>query len=264
MPYAVETYALDLQELKEVARIWDCARPDIVINAAGVTKLADCQRTPQIARQLNVGLPEQLVTMAGRTDTRLVLFSSDQVCRDTYDAPHREDSHLVCPDSALAVYAWTKYELERHLSPEPKVLTIRTSNIIGAYSPPNGTTANDRFYCNVVTTLKSGRFFDAMDEGKATPVMITDVIGGILYLLDKRTQGLFNLASPESMTKYDLARTIAAAQGLSIELVRPMHSKVLPNGASYGVDTSLDVTKISNFGYTVSTIAQGLSMNSST
>src|SRR5262249_48570044 len=98
---------VDLADTDQVVAAFRQSKPTVVLHAAALASVAECQRDPQRARQVNVQATALLAELAAEGRARLVFVSTDLVF-DGEHAPYRET------DSAapLSLYGATKAEAE--------------------------------------------------------------------------------------------------------------------------------------------------------
>lgn len=102
--------------------------PDVVVNAAGFTKVDACESQPALARQLNARVPGEWARSLERRGIRFVHLSTDYVFSGSGTRPYREDDETA----PRSVYGETKREGEQLvLGHDPSALVVRTSWVFG-------------------------------------------------------------------------------------------------------------------------------------
>lgn len=181
---------LDARDETRLKEILHSHRPDIVVNAVGLLN-QNASDNRENAIRLNSLLPHRIANITESYGGRLIHISTDCVFsgnKGNYDEDHVTDGH--------SVYAKTKALGEIRSN---KHLTIRTSIIgpdlkdgIGLFQwfmkQEGMINGFNKVYWNGVTTL---------ELAKAISVMI-----------DEQVTGLYHLASPEKVSKYDLLKMI--------------------------------------------------------
>jgi dTDP-4-dehydrorhamnose reductase len=119
------TGAIDLDDGAAVAALFAAARPDLVINCAGVCDVETCERSPEFAWAVNVEGTRQLVEHAPPA-TRIVHCSSDHVFGGDH-GPYHEDS----PTAPISVYGQTRVAAEALVLARPGTLVVRAGLWIG-------------------------------------------------------------------------------------------------------------------------------------
>src|SRR5205823_2858546 len=77
--FGVRLVPVDLTDPEAVATAFQTAQPEVVIHAAALARIADCQRDPSRARQVNVTATSTLADQCARSGARLLFVSSDLV-----------------------------------------------------------------------------------------------------------------------------------------------------------------------------------------
>ena len=114
--------------------------PDVIVNAAAITEVPQCDADPVRSQAINVGLPATLAQVSHHLGARLIHLSSEQVFDGTR-APYRPAD----PVSPLNLYARQKVESEElvaRFAPEIRtgvveghrhLRTARLASIEGGY-----------------------------------------------------------------------------------------------------------------------------------
>ena len=70
---------LDLTDEAAVFKTVEKYRPDVLLHCAAVSDVAECSKKPELSHAVNVLGTEYLAKACGKTGTKLVMCSSDQV-----------------------------------------------------------------------------------------------------------------------------------------------------------------------------------------
>ncbi|MFR7842068.1 MAG: sugar nucleotide-binding protein [Gallintestinimicrobium sp.] len=70
---------LDLTDEAAVFKTVENYRPDVLLHCAAVSDVAECSKKPELSHAVNVLGTEYLAKACGKTGTKLVMCSSDQV-----------------------------------------------------------------------------------------------------------------------------------------------------------------------------------------
>jgi dTDP-4-dehydrorhamnose reductase len=112
---------IDLEDINQLNRLFKTAKPDVLINCAGVTKHLPGGNQPIPAITLNALLPHRLAEICNVTGTRLIHVSTDCVFSGQ-KGMYKEDD---LPD-AIDIYGQSKHLGEVVAA---NALTLRTSTI---------------------------------------------------------------------------------------------------------------------------------------
>src|SRR5688572_18501761 len=122
----VEWCEADLAKPGELFKMTRSVSPDIVIHAAAMTNVDECERDPALAHRVNGESVAELVRYCGERAAKLVHISTDAVFDGTTNADYTEDDKAA----PVNAYGLAKLEGERWATQLPQALVLRT-NIFG-------------------------------------------------------------------------------------------------------------------------------------
>lgn len=242
---------LNLNSPDEVNKVLSLEKPDIIINVAGLIGFRKCRANPEEAKKLNTQGVKYLVQSAASYNPLFIQFSTDAVFAGDKGLYAETDT-----PNPKSVYGRTKLAGDEIVnSSSLSSLIIRSSVVYGNYKYKQ----NDvRFIDSVLESLTEERDFDAMVDTFNSPTFLDDLCEGVIYLINRGVNGIFHIAGDERLSKYDFALKIAHQFGLDPRKIIPVESKSLPNLSIYPRDTSLDISKIKQAGYTPCDVREGL------
>jgi dTDP-4-dehydrorhamnose reductase len=178
-------------------------RPEWVLNCAALASLEECERDPARARAMNVTAPANLAIACAEFGARLLQVSTDSVFDGTRGMYSEDDI-----PSPVNVYASSKLEGERVVRQSlPRSLVVRT-NFIGV---PVKTGAGLADW--IAGSVEAGTPIKGFDDVIFSPLLATTLAERLFDMMDEQLQGLYHLGSSDSISKYDLAVSIAAELG---------------------------------------------------
>ena len=193
----------DLTDKAVVREMIAAIRPEWVLNCAALANLDECESDPDKARAMNVTAPANLAAACAEFGARLVQVSTDSV----FDGNRGMYSEDDIP-SPVNVYANSKLEGERVVREAlPRSLVVRT-NFIGL--PVKGGAGLAEW---IAKSVEAGTPIDGFDDVIFSPLLATTLAERIFDMMDARLQGLYHLGAGDSISKYDLAVSIASAMG---------------------------------------------------
>ena len=198
---------LDLTDGSSLAQAVREFRPDLVYLPAALTTPSLCQADPEAARAVNTE-PARLLTALGRElGFRLVFISSDLVF-DGRQGDYREDD----PVGPLSVYGRTKVEAEEAvldgIVQGADCLVVRTSLILGR--DRFGPTGNLAWMKGLLD--RGERVLLFTDEFR-NPSAASDLARALRLLAREGAPGLYHLAGPERLSRFELGRIICRSLG---------------------------------------------------
>jgi len=210
-PFPVQ--AIDLLVEKDVRRIIDQFKPDVLINCAALADLDACEKDPLSAQRLNADLPGWLAEECDRHSIKLVHISTDAVFNGEKKGKYTEED---LPDP-LSIYALSKLNGEQNVLEVNSFAIVARVNFFG-YSITRQRSLAEVFY----HTLKAGKEMFGFTDVIFTPLYVIDLADILLKMIEKQLKGLYHVTSPEAQSKYDFGVGIARRFGLNIDLIRPI------------------------------------------
>lgn len=171
--------------------------PDLVIHAAAVTDVDDCERDPESAFRVNAGGTRKVALACQRSGARMVYISTDYVFDGTKDEPYLESDE----PNPISVYGESKLEGERHVRELLRhYYIVRTAWLYG----PGG-----RNFVEKVLQLAEERpelHYVVTEVG--SPTYSRDLAEGISCLVRHPQYGIYHLTNEGSCSRYEFARKI--------------------------------------------------------
>lgn len=185
-------------------------RPDVIVHAAGLSSVDDCERDPARASRVNAEIAGAVATAAASAGTRLVHISTDHVFAGTRSGYAESD-----PPEPLNAYARSKLEGERLVARHcPGALILRT-NFYGW-----GHASRQSFSDWILEALRAGRTLSMFDDVYFTPLLATTLARTAHRLVDAGATGILHLGGDERISKHAFALRLAAGFGLSTDGIR--------------------------------------------
>jgi len=195
---------IDLESIDELMRIFEELGCQVVINAAGLASVEQCESDPSFAYHTNVTLTSNVARACGRLGIKLVHISTDHLFSG--QEPLVKEDHLIAP---VNVYGKTKAEAEyRVLDSNPEALVIRT-NFYGW-----GTAYRQSFSDMVIKGLRSHKQITLFKDVFYTPILIENVAKIVHDLIDLKANGIFHVVGDDRISKYEFGLRIAEEFGL--------------------------------------------------
>jgi dTDP-4-dehydrorhamnose reductase len=201
--------AADLGDDREVARLLDSVRPEVLFHCAALVDVDACERSPEAAHAINAILPGQLARAAG-PDCLVVYITTDGVFRG--DSAFATEEMFPSPRT---VYGRSKLQGEIEVASATSNHLIVRTNFFGWSSGRKQTFAEWLY-----RALEQQQPITLFDDFHFTPIYVVDFVAGLLQLIDRRARGLFHLAGGERLSKYDFGMELAREAGFGITNVR--------------------------------------------
>jgi dTDP-4-dehydrorhamnose reductase len=215
---------------------------ELIIHAAGMTNVIDCEKNYNSAYSVNVELTRGICNISKKLDIPFIYISTDHLY-DGKSSYYSENSETT----PLNNYALTKLDAEKIvMNSLEKYLIIRT-NFYGW-----GTTYRQSFSDFVYSNLIGNKKFKYFDNLFYTPILIESLCELLVKLIgnfNKNIYGIWNIASKDKISKYKFAKFFAYTFGLNEKLIVPCDYMDYINSINLikPQDMSLSSLKLENF-----------------
>jgi dTDP-4-dehydrorhamnose reductase len=223
-------HTLDLKQPDEVRRTLSEIAPDVVVHAAAIADIDFCERHPDVARAVNVGLTQAVADSCSRSGARLVYISTDNV----FDG-ERGNYVEADPPSPINEYARTKAESEGIVAAVAGSIVVRIAVVMG-FGPLGG---GNSFLERTIPMLRAGQTIIVPPEELRTPIDVITLGQALLELAAGSLAGTIHLAGSDTLDRVTLTRRIAERFGYSPGLVQPRPPAQITGRAPRPRDVSL-------------------------
>ena len=228
------SYQLDVTNSKQVESIFIQEKPDIIINCASYNGVDKCESDKIKARNIIVDGLANIIKFSNR-NSFIIHISSDYV----FSGSKRSYSELDMP-SPVNYYGKLKLESENMLIGSNKKYAIVRPNVLFSSAIDN----KSNFLGWVVRNLKYQKNIDVVDDqvSNPTPVeLLRDTIESIMLL---NSEGVFNIGTADSISRYDFALKIAEKFGYDSKLINNVKTDDLKQLAVRPRTTFLNFDKV--------------------
>ena len=234
--------AIDITDEDAVHEWMAAEKPDVVVHAAAMTQVDECELNQAQCEAVNVKATAQLVLEAEMVSGHFIYLSTDFVF-DGEKGPYREDDHL----NPISWYGFTKVQAESTVETcEIPWTIIRTCLVFGDTLP--GMRPNIISW--VKQSLEAGKPIKVVDDQWRTPTWVEDLAKGILLVIQKKATGILHLSGKDTLTPYAMAVKTAACAGLDASLIEKVDAGSFKQPAKRPPVTGFDITKaVKELGY---------------
>ena len=198
---------VDVTNLETVISFADKNQPDVIINCAGMTDLAKCERGEEQAYRVNALGARNLSVAARRTDAKLIHISTDDVFDGTAKRPLTEFDKV----NPLTVYGKSKLageEFVRDLA--PRHMIVRSSWIYGK-------TKNNFVSYILEGLLTEDTIFVPVDQ-ISTPTSAIELAKFIVKLIGSNEYGIYHASCEGMCSRYEFAKEIVRLSGRKVNI----------------------------------------------
>jgi dTDP-4-dehydrorhamnose reductase len=206
-PSANYTYReMDIANALEVFPVMEQEKPDVVVHAAAMTQVDDCELRPQQCERINVQGTSQVLTDAETYSSHFIYISTDFVF-DGEQGNYAEDDDT----KPISLYGFTKLQAESMVQTSTIPFAIvRTCLVYGNLL--KGTRSNIVSW--VKENLEQGKTIQVVSDQLRTPTYVEDLAKGIALIIENRATGIYHISGKDWLTPYDIALKTAAKYNL--------------------------------------------------
>ncbi len=221
----------DIGDSHALRRALSETAPQVVINAAALTNLEQCERKPAVAWKINAHAVGVMAEACRETRTRFVHLSTDHYYTGDGVLLHDE----AAPVTLVNEYARSKHAAEALALHHPEALVVRT-NIAGWRGWPGRPT----FLEWLVSAIETDRPITLFSDYYTSTLDARTCAAHVLRLIDLSATGILNVAARDVASKEEFAIALAQALGLNLkQTTRGNVRELQPRRAeSLGLDVS--------------------------
>ncbi|HMJ70859.1 MAG TPA: SDR family oxidoreductase [Cyclobacteriaceae bacterium] len=244
-----ESILLDVTDASMVNDVVLKTRPDVIINAAAMTQVDQCEQDKEECWKQNVGSVTNLVEVCFRNNIHLVHLSTDFI----FNGKEGPLDESAIPEP-VNYYGESKLEGEKIiLNSRCSATIIRTVLVYGVTS--------DMSRSNIVLWVKKNledkKPIRVVNDQYRTPTLAEDLAMGCLLASQKQATGIYHVSGYEMMTPYDIAITTADFFGLDKGLISPATDFIQPAKRPLKTGFIIDKAK-RELGYKPHSFSEGL------
>ena len=230
---AANSYSLDVTNSKQVELVLNQESPDIIINCASYNSVDKCESDKISARDIIVEGLRNIVKFSDK-NSMIVHISSDYI----FDGEKKSYSESDMPNP-INYYGKLKLESENILAGSNRKYTIVRPNVVFSSDIDN----KSNFLGWVVKNLSRQKEINVVNDQVSNPVpveLLKEVIESIILL---EIEGVFNVGTPDSISRYDFALKIANRFGYDSNLINSIKTQDLKQLAQRPKNTYLSFDK---------------------
>ncbi len=247
----VQFEQVDVTHADQVGEALSRFQPDVVIHAAAMTQVDQCELNHEECWRQNVDAVANVVNACAAHRTHLVHVSTDFI----FDGSTGPLDETAVPNP-VNFYGQSKLAGERLVleSGIPAAI-VRTVLVYGVTS--------DMSRSNIVLWVKSnleqGKPIRVVNDQFRTPTLAEDLATGCWLAAEQRARGVFHISGEEMMTPYALAIRTARFFGLDESLISPTDASQFTQPARRPAKTGFVIAKAkSQLGYQPHSFEEGL------
>jgi dTDP-4-dehydrorhamnose reductase len=225
----------DLTAPKAVAALLQTFKPQVIIHAAAMSRVLECEQNPAEAQNVNVTATATLLHWAERLHSKFIFLSSDQVFsgnRGGYRESHDPDP--------VNIYGRTKLEAERLvLTSTVPNLVVRSNSVVG---PSLGW--GESFTDMILRKLRAGDAVTLFADQYRSPIHIRMMVRLLEAACVLEFSGLLHAGGPQRINRLDTGYAVARAYGLSPDPIEAAPFASHPHAEIMTADNSYDISRL--------------------
>lgn len=230
----VDREEMDLSNSKEIIKVLDLEKPQIIINAGAYTAVDKAESETELCDLVNHKAIETIGNWAFKNEAKVIHISTDYVFDGKSEIPLKE-SDLTDP---INVYGLTKQKGEKALiDSKASYVIIRTAWVYSTYG------AN--FVKTMIRLMNERDEVGVVSDQIGTPTYARDLADTIIKIVKSENfiSGVFHYSNEGEISWFDFAVAIKNLKGFKT-LVNPISSSSFPTPAKRPSFSLLDKTKI--------------------
>lgn len=251
LPKGIPFFELDIADRDQTLKVLATTKPEVVISAAAMTQVDQCETEREQCWRTNVTGIENLIEGCEAVSCRLIHVSTDFI----FDGSHG-------PLDESAIPKPVNYYGESKLAGEEAVKTsnltwaiLRTVLVYGV--TPDLSRSNIVLW--VKKSLEAGKTINVVNDQWRTPTLAEDLAMGCYLAAVKKAQGIYHISGEEMMTPFDIAMQTAEHFKLDKSLIKPADSSTFKQPAARPPKTGFIITKAkTELNYSPHTFNEGL------
>ncbi|MDH4252013.1 MAG: SDR family oxidoreductase [Nitrospira sp.] len=187
---------LDLTDHAAADQVWQRLKPNAVIHCAAVSRTTECERSPQLARRINVDTTAYLARLS--RDIPFIFLSSGEV----FDGKAGWYQETDGPNP-INIYGKTKLEAEQRVLDNPRHTAVRIVLTAGASQ------YSDRsFVEDMCRSVKNGKQLTLYGDEFRCPLPAGAIVRSVWELLDNGAPGLYHLGGRERLSRWEIGQAL--------------------------------------------------------
>jgi dTDP-4-dehydrorhamnose reductase len=231
----VDYYDLDITQSHKLRQFAKKQRPHVVVHAAAITQVDDCEKDREKSREVNVDATENLLDACSGFPAHFIFLSTDFVF-DGDRGNYREED----PVNPVNWYGETKLMAEQRVAAYPGNWSIARTCLLYGMSRNS---SRSTIISWIRSSLEKGETIRVVNDQVRTPTCVNDFGTGIRLILEQRATGMYHLSGEETMTPYQLALATADHFSLNKSLIREVNADTFSQPARRPLKTGFIIEK---------------------
>ncbi|MHA1696426.1 MAG: SDR family oxidoreductase [Candidatus Helarchaeota archaeon] len=237
--YNEQFFKINILNYAEMHKIIKKLMPHYVINCIAISSARKAEKMQNLAYQVNVKGTENIVKICRETGAKLIHFSTDNV----FDGKKKANEYYTELDTPNPINFYGKSKLlsEKIALKIDDSIVLRSSLVYGNVF----TDQHKNFVYEIIEKCNNNERIYAYFDQYRTPISVLDIarlIKEIIINKKRDLYGIYNIAGPEPLSRYEIAIKTCEIFGLNLNLIE----KTFCNDPIMPRNLLLDPSRISN------------------
>jgi dTDP-4-dehydrorhamnose reductase len=246
-------HSMDIANAFDTYAVMSREKPDVVVHAAAMTQVDDCELQPEQCERINVQGTAQILTDAETFSSHFIYISTDFVFDGERGNYKEEDDTLP-----ISLYGFSKLQAESMVqTSDIPFAIVRTCLVYGNLL--KGTRSNIVSW--VKDSLEQGKTIQVVSDHVRTPTYVEDLAKGIALIIVKKATGIYHISGKDWLTPYDIALKTAAKYNLDAGKIVKVDAATFKQPGRRPMKTGFVIEKArKELGYEPMSFDEGLSL----
>lgn len=251
LPQGVDFFELDVTNHDQTIEVLSATKPDVVISAAAMTQVDQCETEREQCWMANVVGIENLVEGCEKINCHLVHVSTDFI----FDGSFGPLDETAIPNP-VNFYGESKLAGEQVIQKSKLNWAILRTVLVFGITPD---LSRSNIVLWVKKNLEEGKTINVVNDLWRTPTLAEDLAMGCYLAASKKATGIYHISGEELMTPFDIAQYTADFFKLDKSLIKAADSSTFKQPAARPLKTGFIITKAKReLGYQPHSFKEGL------
>jgi dTDP-4-dehydrorhamnose reductase len=253
LPQGVQFFELDIANHDQTLEVLTTTKPDVVISAAAMTQVDQCETERETCWMTNVVGIENLVEGCEKIKCHLVHVSTDFI----FDGSHGPLDESAVPNP-VNFYGESKLAGEQVIQKSKLNWAILRTVLVYGVTPD---LSRSNIVLWVKKSLEEGKTINVVNDQWRTPTLAEDLAMGCYLAASKKATGIYHISGEEMLTPFDIAMQTAEHFKLDKSLIKPANSSTFKQPAARPPKTGFIINKVKKeLGYQPHSFKDGLTL----
>lgn len=251
LPQGVDFFELDITNHDQTIEVLLATKPDVVISAAAMTQVDQCETEREQCWMANVVGIENLVEGCEKINCHLVHVSTDFI----FDGSFGPLDETAIPNP-VNFYGESKLAGEQVIKKSKLNWAILRTVLVFGITPD---LSRSNIVLWVKKSLEDGKTINVVNDQWRTPTLAEDLAVGCYLAASQKATGIYHISGEELMTPFDIAQHTADFFKLDKSLIKAADSGTFKQPAARPRKTGFIITKAkTELGYQPHSFSEGL------